>query len=57
MKIRKTFEDYLARGITPYGACLNTLDGIRIYFHGKARRRAEQILRSIYREYARAYAK
>lgn len=55
MKIRKTFEDYLAHGITPYGACLNTLDDIAVLFRGAARRRAEETLRLVYKEYAAAY--
>lgn len=55
MKIRETFKDYINHGITPYGACLNTLDDISIRMHGMARRRAEETLIMVYREYAAAY--
>lgn len=55
MNVTKTFEDYLAHGITPYGACLNTLDDIAIRLRGTARRRAEETLRMVYKEYAAAY--
>lgn len=55
MNVTKTFKNYLAHGITPYGSCLNTLDDIRILLHGTARRRAEETLRLVYKEYAAAY--
>lgn len=55
MKIRKTFKDYLDHGITPYGACLNTLDDIAMRLHGIARRRAEETLIAVYREYSASY--